>query len=105
MRGKLTAGERNALGLWAAWYLERHSRPATAGDRAAIEARAGWHLRELVSELRTVARSRDREIEIPDPLFFRDLLEALVSLEVSPSDFFAGVMRRWCGGASSHGSN
>jgi hypothetical protein len=105
MQDKLTAGERHALGLWAAWYLERYSQPATtAGDRAAIEARAAWHLRELVAELRAVARSKGREFEIPDPLFFRDVLEALADLDVSPADFFAGVMRRWCG-ASSHGSN
>jgi hypothetical protein len=62
------------------------------------------NFRELVAELRDVARSKGREIEVPEPFFFRDLLETLGDLEVSPADFFAGVMRRWCG-SSSHGSN
>ncbi len=97
---KLTAGEHAALGLWAVWFLTTSG----GGNRAAIETRSAWHLRELVAELADVARAKGRQLEIPDPLFFRDVLEALVDLEVAPAEFFDGVIRRWTGG-SSHGSN
>jgi hypothetical protein len=47
----------------------------TAIDARVADARAAWHIRELVAELQAVARAKGRELEIPDPLFFRDLLE------------------------------
>lgn len=55
------------------------------------------HLSELVHHLEDVARAHGRDVDIPEPLFFADLLGILRNLEVAPAEFFRGVIRRWAG--------
>ena len=46
------------------------------------------HLSELVHHLEDVARAQGRDLDIPEPLFFADLLGILRNLEVAPAEFF-----------------
>jgi hypothetical protein len=64
-------------------------------DRAAIATAVARHLSELVRHLETVARTKGRAVDLPEPLFVADLLRLLRDLEVEPAEFFAGVIRRW----------
>jgi hypothetical protein len=71
----------------------------TAGDRGAIRSRSAWYLSELVRHLEEVVQSTGRAVDIPEPLFFADLLRILHDLGIEPAVFFHGVIRRWaCGG-------
>jgi len=67
----------------------------TTVSRVATEVSTAWHLSQLVRHLEDVASVEGRDVDIPDPLFFRDLLEILIDLDTSPADFFRGVIQRW----------
>ncbi|MEE8525811.1 MAG: hypothetical protein V3T72_17890 [Thermoanaerobaculia bacterium] len=71
-------------------------RPIIITDRAAIEARADWYLRELTGHLAAAALAKGRAaVDLPDPLTFSALLTLLDEIEIEPRGFFRGVLRRW----------
>ncbi len=65
-----------------------------AEDRVAVPS-SDWHLSELVRHLENVAQAKGLDVDIPDPLFFVDLLRILSQLGIKPAKFFHGVVERW----------